>query len=72
MTPPVSIDMNERQRRAERGVVDAALAWKRVYWAWLDAEPATPRDLCANGENMALSYLLDALQELAVVEQEHA
>jgi hypothetical protein len=54
-------------RREER-VVKAAREWRRVYWAWLQ-RPMEGRDLKKNGENRALSNLLDALQALDEAEK---
>lgn len=60
-----------RQRR----VVEAARAWRRAYQAWLhdetkyDESGGSVRDMRKNGENLALSHLLNALQALDEVER---
>lgn len=57
------------QTNAEKRVIKAAAKWRSVYYAWINVAPAGERDLSKNGENLALSKLLDALQAL---DHEHA
>lgn len=51
-------------------VIEAARAWRRSYLHWV-RDPHTiheQRDLTENGENLALSELLDALETLDAAE----
>ena len=56
--------MAERLTSAERRTINAAKKWRTVYYAWRSSEERPSRDLSTNGENLALSKLLDALQAL--------
>jgi len=60
------VDHYENVSERENAVIAAAREWRRVYLAWVN-DPLSlrqPRDLAENGENRALSDLLDALDEL--------
>lgn len=48
----------------ERRVINAATKWRKAYLGWVRDDDHGPRDLAKNGENAALSKLLDALQAL--------
>ncbi len=63
MTERIPNAATERER-----VIEAAQEWRRVYWAWLQ-RPLDPRNLEKNGENLALSGLLDALEALDEAEK---
>jgi hypothetical protein len=58
--------MSAEHPAAQDRVIEVAREWRRVYLKWVvtSGEHGVPRDLSENGENLALSELLDALEAL--------